>query len=284
MSRSAERRRSAGERRRLRSPGMITDRLRLDGRTAIVTGASRGIGAATALALAESGADLVVSARNAGDLSELASKVETSTGRRVVALPADLSDLDALPPLVEAAQSEFGRIDVVVNNVGGTMPRPFLDTSPRYLEAAFHFNVTVAYQLTRLAAPVMLAGDGGSVVNVASAIGRLVDRGFVAYGTAKAALIHMTRLVAADLAPRIRVNVVAPGAIETDALATVLSDEMRQTMVSMTPARRLGHVDDIADAILYLSSDAASYLTGKVLEVDGGMTTPNLPLGLPDLT
>lgn len=263
---------------------MLTDRLRLDGRAAIITGASRGIGAATALALAESGADLVISARNAGDLAELASKVESSTGRKVVGIPADLSELDSLPPLIEAAQNEFGRIDVVINNVGGTMPRPFLDTSPRYLEAAFHFNVTVAYQLTRLAAPVMLAGDGGSVVNVASAIGRLVDRGFVAYGTAKAALIHMTKLVAADLAPRIRVNVVAPGAIETDALATVLSDEMRQTMVSMTPARRLGHVDDIADAILFLASDAASYMTGKVIEVDGGMTTPNLPLGLPDLT
>src|SRR5581483_5880631 len=161
MSRSAERRRGGANRRRLRSPGMITDRLRLDGRTAIVTGASRGIGAATALALAESGADLVISARNAGDLTELASKVESSTGRRVVAIRADLSDLDSLPPLVEAAQSEFGRLDVVVNNVGGTMPRPFLDTSARYLEAAFHFNVTVAYQLTRLAAPVMLAGDGG---------------------------------------------------------------------------------------------------------------------------
>lgn len=263
---------------------MLNDRLRLDGRAAVITGASRGIGAATALALAESGSDLVISARNEGDLSELASKVESSTGRRVVAIPADLSDLDSLPPLVEAAQNTFGRLDIVVNNVGGTMPRPFLDTSPRYLEAAFHFNVSVAYQLTRLATPVMLAGDGGSVVNVASAIGRLVDRGFVAYGTAKAALIHMTKLVAADLAPRIRVNVVAPGAIETDALATVLSDEMRQTMISMTPARRLGHVDDIADAILFVASDAASYLTGKVIEVDGGMTTPNLPLGLPDLT
>ena len=270
--------------RRVRSASMLADRLRLDGRAAIVTGASRGIGAATTLALAEAGSDLVVSARNAGDLSALASKVETETGRRVVALPADLSDIGSLPALVEAAKSEFGRIDVVVNNVGGTMPRPFLDTSPRYLEAAFHFNVTVAYELTRLATPVMLAGDGGSVVNVASAIGRLVDRGFVAYGTAKAALIHMTRLVAADLAPRIRVNVVAPGAIETDALATVLTDEMRQTMISMTPARRLGHVDDIAAMILYLASDAGSYMTGKVLEVDGGMSTPNLPLGLPDLT
>ena len=262
---------------------MLADSFRVDGRVAIVTGASRGIGAATALALAGSGADLVVSARSAEDLSALAAKVETDTGRRAVAIPADLNDLDSLPPLVEAATKEFGRLDVLVNNVGGTMPRPFLDTSPGYLERAFHFNVTVAFQLTRLAAPAMLAGDGGSVVNVASAIGRLVDRGFVAYGTAKAALIHMTRLIALDLSPRVRVNVVAPGAIETEALGTVLSDEMRQTMIGLTPARRLGRVEDIAGAILYLASDAGSYVTGKVIEVDGGQHVANLPLGLPDL-
>lgn len=262
---------------------MLADSFRIDGRVAIVTGASRGIGAATALALAGSGADLVVSARNAEDLSALAAKVEADTGKRAVAIPADLNDLDSLPPLVEAAKAEFGRLDVLVNNVGGTMPRPFLDTSAGYLERAFHFNVTVAFQLTRLAAPVMLAGDGGSVVNVASAIGRLVDRGFVAYGTAKAALIHMTRLIALDLAPRVRVNVVAPGAIETEALGTVLTDEMRETMIGLTPARRLGRVEDIAAAILYLASDAGSYVTGKVVEVDGGQHVANLPLGLPDL-
>ncbi len=262
---------------------MLSDSFRLDGRAAIVTGASRGIGAATALALAGSGADLVVSARSQEALASLAAKVENDTGRRVVAIPADLNDLASLPQLVEAATSTFGRLDVVVNNVGGTMPRPFLDTSPGYLERAFHFNVTVAFELTRLAAPVMLSGDGGSVINVASAIGRLVDRGFVAYGTAKAALIHMTRLIAVDLAPRIRVNVVAPGAIETEALGTVLTDEMRQTMISMTPARRLGRVEDIAAGILFLASDAGSYVTGKVLEVDGGQNVANLPLGLPDL-
>ncbi|HEX4864571.1 MAG TPA: glucose 1-dehydrogenase [Acidimicrobiales bacterium] len=262
---------------------MLADSFRVDGRVAIVTGASRGIGAATALALAGSGADLVVSARNPEALAALAAKVENDTGKRAFAIPADLNDLDSLPPLVEAAKAEFGRLDVLVNNVGGTMPRPFLDTSPGYLERAFHFNVTVAFQLTRLAAPVMLAGEGGSVVNVASAIGRLVDRGFVAYGTAKAALIHMSRLIALDLAPRIRVNVVAPGAIETEALGTVLTDEMRQTMIGLTPARRLGRVEDIASAILYLASDAGSYLTGKVIEADGGQHVANLPLGLPDL-
>lgn len=262
---------------------MLLDRFGVPGKVAIVTGASRGIGAATSLALAEAGADLVVSARDPEVLATLVDKVAVETGRRAVPVAADLDDLAQLPALVEAATSYFGRLDIVVNNVGGTMPRPFMDTSARYLEAAFHFNVTVAFEMTKLAVPHLLAAGGGSVINISSTMGRLVDRGYVAYGTAKAALIHLTRLAAVDLAPRIRVNVVAPGSIETDALGSVLNDDMRRIMTTMTPAHRLGAVEDIAAAVLYLASDAGAFLTGKVLEVDGGLNTPNLPLGLPDL-
>jgi 7-alpha-hydroxysteroid dehydrogenase len=260
---------------------MLLERFGLPGKVAIVTGASRGIGAAASRALAEAGADLVVSARDPDVLGALAEKL-SDTGRRVVPIAADLNDLDTLPALIEAATS-LGRVDILVNNVGGTMPRPFMKTSPRYLEAAFHFNVTVAFELTRLVVPPMLAVGGGSVINISSTMGRLADRGYVAYGTAKAALIHMSRLAAVDLSPKIRVNVVAPGSIETDALGTVLNDDMRRTMTAMTPAHRLGTPEDIAAAIVYLASDAGAFLTGKVLEVDGGLNAPNLPLGLPDL-
>jgi 7-alpha-hydroxysteroid dehydrogenase len=259
------------------------DLFRLDGRVAVVTGASRGIGAAAALALAECGADLVVSARDPAALASLAATVGDRTGRKVVAVPADLNDLENLPPLADAAAQTFGRLDIVVNNVGGTMPRPYMATSARYLEAAFHWNVTVGFELTKLAVPQMLAGGGGAVVNVSSAIGHLSDRGFAAYGAAKAALDHLTRLGARDLAPRVRVNAVAPGSVETESLGTVLDDAMRQTMTAMTPMRRLGRVEDVAAAIVYLASDASSYLTGTVVEVDGGLNAPNLPLGLPDL-
>jgi 7-alpha-hydroxysteroid dehydrogenase len=180
--------------------------------------------------------------------------------------------------------SEFGRIDVVVNNAGGTMPQPFLDTSERAFEGAFHFNVTTAFTLTKLAVPHMLAGDGGSVVNISSAMGRLTDRGFVAYGTAKGALSHMTRLLATDLAPRIRVNAIAVGSVATSALEIVLeNDELRQEMVDKTPLHRLGEPDDIAIAALYLASPAGSFVTGKVWEVDGGIEFPNLGLNIPDL-
>jgi 7-alpha-hydroxysteroid dehydrogenase len=262
---------------------MLLDRFRLPGRVAIVTGASRGIGAAAAMVLAEAGADVVVAARNPDTLDELAARLKSETGRQPVMVAGDLNDLDSLPPVLEAAMSTFGRLDVVVNNVGGTMPRPFLDTKPRFLEAAFHFNVTVAFELTRQAVPHLLASGGGSVINISSTMGRLVDRGFLAYSTSKAALVHMTRAAAVDLSPRIRVNAVAPGSIQTEALDTVLDDNMRAAMMARTPLGRLGSVEDIAAAVLYLASDAGSYLTGKVIEVDGGLNFPNLPLGLPDL-
>jgi 7-alpha-hydroxysteroid dehydrogenase len=130
----------------------------------------------------------------------------------------------------------------------------------------------------------MLDGDGGSIVNISSAMGRLSDRGFVAYGTAKGALTHMTRLLAADLAPRIRVNAIAVGSVATSALEIVLeNDELRNEMVTKTPLRRLGEPDDIAIAALYLASPAGSFVTGKVWEVDGGIEAPNLGLNLPDL-
>ncbi|HWE54211.1 MAG TPA: SDR family oxidoreductase [Acidimicrobiales bacterium] len=262
---------------------MLIDLFRMEGKVAIVTGASRGIGAATAEALAECGCDLVVSARSAEVLAEFAEGVRSRTGRTVEAIPADLNDLDNLTALADAAREKFGRVDVVVNNVGGTMPRPLMDSSPRFLEGAFHWNVTTAFALTKACVPLMLEGGGGSVVNISSAVGHLSDRGYVGYGTAKAALDHLTELMAADLSPKIRVNAVAPGSIETDALGSVLNDDMRNTMISMTPLGRLGRVEDIAAAVVFLACDAGSFLTGKVIEVDGGLRVPNLPLGLPDL-
>ena len=262
---------------------MIQDRFRLDGQVAVVTGAGRGIGAATAVALAQAGADVVLSARSADQLDAVAAQV-TAAGRRATVVAADLSDLDAVAGLAGAAMDAFGRLDVVVNNVGGAMPRPFLDTSPRRLVEAFSFNVATAHALTRAAVPFMLETGGGSVVGISSMMGRAAGRGYVAYGTAKAGLSHWTRLAAQDLAPRIRVNAIAVGSVATSALDVVLQDEgLRGAMESNTPLRRIGHPDEIAATVLYLASAAGGYVTGKVLEVDGGIEQPNLDLGLPDL-
>ncbi len=262
---------------------MILDRFHMDGKVAIVTGAGRGIGAASAVGLAEAGADVLISARTVDQLDDVAAAVE-GTGRRAVAVPADLSDLDAVAGLIEHARRAFGRLDLVVNNVGGAMPRPFMDTSPGRLEQAFHFNVSTAHALLRPAVPLMLEGDGGSVVNISSAMGRLAGRGYLAYGTAKAALAHYTRLAAADLAPRIRVNAIAVGSVATSALDIVMqSDELRDALEAGTPLKRIGQPEDIAAAVVYLASEAGAYITGKVLEVDGGIEAPNLDMGLPDL-
>ncbi len=262
---------------------MILEKFLVTDRAAVVTGAGRGIGAATAVALAEAGADVVVSSRTGSQLAEVVAQVE-ATGRRAVAVEADLSDLDAAAGLADAARDAFGRLDIVVNNVGGAMPRAFTHTSPRYMEEAFHFNVSTAHALTRAAAPLLLASGNGAVVNISSVMGRVSGRGYVAYGTAKAALSHYTRLAARDLAPRVRVNAIGVGSVATSALELVLDDEAtRTTMEQSTPLQRIGDVTDIAATVLFLASDAGAYITGKVVEADGGLDQPNLELGFPDL-
>jgi 7-alpha-hydroxysteroid dehydrogenase len=267
---------------------MILDRFRVTGQAAVVTGAGRGIGAATAIALAQAGADVLISARTEDQLAKVAREIETA-GRRAVVVPADLSDLDAAAGLPEAAAEAFGRLDIVVNNVGGALPRPFLATKPRHLADAFQFNVGIAHRLTQAAVPCLLAGQDqgqgqGVVINISSVMGRVAGRGYLAYGTAKAALAHYTRLAAADLAPRIRVNAIAVGSVATSALDIVLTnDELRERMERATPLGRIGDPEDIAAAVLFLASPAGGYITGKIIEVDGGLSQPNLDLGLPDL-
>ncbi|TMR95215.1 SDR family oxidoreductase [Nonomuraea basaltis] len=263
---------------------MILDRFQIPGAAAVVTGAGRGIGAATAVALAQAGADVAICARTEGQLRAVAEQVEKA-GRRALVVPADLALPGAAEALAERVAAAFGRLDVVVNNVGGALPRAFLDTRRKHLENAFQFNVGVAHELTAAAVPHLLESGGGAVVNISSAVGRVAGRGYLAYGTAKAALAHYTRLAALDLAPAVRVNAVAVGAVATSALDIVMNDEdLRAQMEQATPLRRIGEPEDVAAAVLYLVSPAARYVTGKVLEVDGGIDRPNLDLGLPDLS
>ncbi|GAA5091524.1 SDR family oxidoreductase [Nocardia iowensis] len=263
---------------------MILDRFRIDGQVAVVTGAGRGLGAAIAVAFAEAGADVVIAARTKSQLDEVAERV-TAAGRQAHVVPADLSDIEATAALAAAAVERFGRLDIVVNNVGGALPCPLLDTTPQSLVDAFNFNVTNAHALVRAAVPHILeTAGGGSILNITSTMGRLPGRAFVAYGTAKAALAHYTKLAALDLNPRIRVNAIAPGSILTSALEIVAAnDAMRTQLETKTPLHRIGDPEDIAAAALYLVSPAGKYLTGKVLEPDGGLITPNLDLSIPDL-
>jgi 7-alpha-hydroxysteroid dehydrogenase len=253
---------------------MILDRFDLTDRVAVVTGAGKGIGAGCALALAEAGADVVLAARTASDLDAVAAQVRAA-GRRAVAVPTDVTDADALTTLVDRATAELGRIDVLVNNAGGWDPRPIMATSPRNMEAAFRFNVLAAFTLTQLCVPHMVEVGAGSVVNISSRAASMVQPCFVAYATAKAALSMMTRAMAPELAPLVRVNAIEVGGVETAALEHVLTDDsIRRRLEGNTPMQRVGQPEDIAAAVVYLASDAASWVTGKVFEIDGGVEAP----------
>ena len=254
---------------------MILDLFKVTDKVAIVTGAGRGVGRGIALALAEVGADVVCAARSVDQIEETASLIR-GLGRRALAVPTDVTDRAQLEGLVAATLAEFGRIDIVVNNAGGWPPQALLRTSEKAFEAAFRFNVTSAFLLTRFAVPAMIeTADGGVIINISSRAASMVQQSFTSYGTAKAALSFMTREMAPELAPKIRINAIELGGIETDALAMVLTDDsVRRQLEDNTPMRRVGQVEDIAACAVYLASPASSWVTGKVFQIDGGVEHP----------
>lgn len=255
---------------------------RLDGRVALITGGGQGIGEATALVLADAGADVAVLARTQKDLESVAEQVR-ARGRDALVLPGDVNDLEYLAEAVSAVVSRFGRIDVLVNNAGGSMSRPFAKTTVAQLEGSFHFNVSAAFELSRLALPHLLDGGGGSIVNIGSVAGRKATRGSLTHSLMKASVAQLTRLMAAELSPRVRVNGVLPGAIETAALRNYVGPDVRAEMARRTAMRRNGTPQDIALAVLFLASDASSWITGQLLDVDGLAPDDLVPRELPDL-
>jgi 7-alpha-hydroxysteroid dehydrogenase len=262
---------------------LILDRFRLTDRVAVVTAAGKGIGAASAIALAEAGADVVIAARTASDLDSVAENV-IAAGRRAEKVVLDLADPEATASLAQVAAEHFGRLDVVVNNLGGWMPRPILEVTPGHLERAFRFNVSTAHALVRSAVPIMLEGDGGAIVNISSLTASVAARGMIAYATAKSALSHYTRVAAAELGPRVRVNGIQVGTIATAAMDVVVTDEATRTHIEATTAlRRIGDAEDIASTVVFLAAPAGAYITGAMINVDGGAKGMQLDLGLPDL-
>lgn len=249
----------------------------LDGKVALVTGAGRGIGRGIALAFAAAGADIALLSRTRSDLDEVA-KTINGLGRKAIVLPCDVSDESSLKLAVDSTVSALGRLDTLVNNAGGTGPNDPLRTTPEQFLKALEWNVLPAFALTRLAVPALRQSGSASVINITSAAARYAQRSFSNYGTAKAALTQLTRLLAQDFAPQIRVNGIAPGPVVTDSLAKFLTDDVRKAMEKRTPLARLGSVDDIAAAALYLASPASAWMTGKILELDGGAEATVWPL------
>jgi 7-alpha-hydroxysteroid dehydrogenase len=262
----------------------ILDAFRLDGKVAVVTGGGQGIGRGIAIAFAEAGADVVIGSRTQADLDEVVARIE-ETGRRGIAVVTDVLVEEDRKRLVDTAVSTFGRLDVLVNNAGGSGPRPAMMTSEGFFERAMRFNVTQPFLMSQLAAQAMVDTAGsGSIVNISSRSADLVLNNFVAYAAGKAALNQMTRNLAVELAPLVRVNAIGVGGVATKSLEVVLTDEnLRKEFDANTPMKRPGTPEDIAAAALYFASPASSWVTGKLLHVDGGTERPSVDAPVPPL-
>ena len=252
---------------------MLTDFFRLDGKTALVTGAGKGIGARIATAFAEMGADLILLARTESDLEQVARDVE-ALGQQARVFPCDITDEAAIATTFSDLKSELPKLDIVVNNAGapGKGFGSLAKVTKKRFEHTLDINLSAAYGLIHEALSLLQASPDAAIVNISSAMSWMVDRHMAAYAAAKAGLDQMTRVLAYELAPKIRVNGIAPGAIETPATAFITQDPGRlEDTVRWIPQGRLGQPTDIALAALYLSSNASSFISGKILEVDGGM-------------
>ena len=252
------------------------DRFRLDGRVALVTGASRGIGSAIAEALAEQGAHVVISSRRQADLDVEADRINGRFPEMTVAIAAHAGKAEDLQHLVDETMSRFARIDILVNNAA-TNPYfgPVLGADLAVWDKTFEVNVRGIFQLTKLVYEASMERNGGAVVNVASTGGIRPGLGLGVYNVTKAAVIHLTRQLALELGGKVRVNAVAPGLIKTRFAEALWGNEaILERVLASNPMGRIGVPDEIAGAVAFLASDAASYINGEVIVIDGGGGVP----------
>jgi 3-oxoacyl-[acyl-carrier protein] reductase len=256
---------------------MITEFLDFSGRVAIVTGGGTGIGYATALQLARLGASVVIASRTENELSAAAQSIRDASGAHCIAVPTDVKDEAAITRLMARAEKEFGRIDILINNAGGTRMGPLENISAKAWDSAFDLNMRAAFLCTQEAGKRIIAQKSGAIVNVSSGAGITGVKGGAHYSAAKSALQMFTTVTAAEWGKyNVRVNCVAPGLIasprasEAWRVAGLDADALTENI----PLKRIGVPDDLANMIVFLASDAASYISGQTISVDGG---PKLP-------
>ena len=243
----------------------------LEGKVALVTGASRGIGRAIALALAAEGADVAVNyAGSEAAAKEVAAEIE-AMGRKAFVIQADIASTEASTAMIDAVVKEFGRIDVLVNNAGITRDGLLMRMKEEDWDAVITTNLKGVFNCTKAAIKYMMKQKSGNIVNISSIVGVMGNAGQANYCAAKAGVIGFTKATAKEVAARgIRVNAIAPGFIKTD-MTSVLPEKVVEAMLAGIPLNRLGETEDIAKAVLFLASSDANYITGQTLHVDGGM-------------
>lgn len=247
----------------------------LTGKTAIVTGAGRGgrgIGRGIALALAGAGADIAITARTSIADAESVADAVRALGRRALAVRCDVSDAASVEALFDAVKQEFGKVDILVNNAGLTKDGLLLRMSEESWDAVLDANLKGTFLCTRAAAKLMIKQRSGRIINITSIMGQVGNPGQANYSASKAGVIGFTRTVARELGSRgVTVNAVAPGFIDTQ-MTDAIQGELRETTLKKIPLGRLGTPEDIGLAVAFLASEAAGYITGQTLTVDGGMT------------
>jgi 3-oxoacyl-[acyl-carrier protein] reductase len=242
----------------------------LSGRVALVTGASQGIGKACALKLAERGATVALAARSEEKLNELVSHI-AGAGGKSAAFPMDVADEEQIKHICKAVSAEFGKIDILVNNAGITRDQLVMRMKRSDWDAVINTNLTSAYLCTQQVISSMLRQRWGRIINVTSIFGQIGQTGQANYASSKAGLIGLTMAIAREVASRnITCNAVSPGFIET-AMTTALAENLKQEALKLIPLGRVGAPEDVANAVAFLASEEASYITGHVLDVNGGM-------------
>lgn len=247
----------------------------LEGKTALITGATRGIGKAIALKFASEGADIAFTGRGENE-TQIASLDSTrqeieALGVKCTAYAGNASDFAQTEEIVQKIKEEFGSIDILVNNAGITKDTLLLRMTEEQWDSVINTNLKSAFNFTHACLPIMMRQRGGSIINMSSVVGVHGNAGQANYAASKAGMIAMAKSVAQEMGPKgIRVNVLAPGFIETD-MTSALSDEIREEWKKKIPLRRAGQTEDIANAALHLASNLSSYVTGQVIQVDGGM-------------